>query len=790
MLRRYASAGDRDHRDHRDPFRSRELEFKYLYFKVQKLLNKKVVLTLKYEQLREPEIHMTIVKPLATRVIELASVANVHRVVGRGSPSQTPRLGPHDVPEGDRKVCSCLVFILLLLRYEYLIQSQNNLIRVDLLLTKATICEIVAIRMLREYKSRQRTRMLFISALKTEKFNTLELAVLTKSKKFLSQPVIVDILDRFYNGDLIVKNYNCDTGEAYSEEVSHLEEQPLIPESQSVVNYRYSNTSLGKIYTRTNVVPKYQSLVINMKLMFFSVLQFGLILNHKQMSRSLVQPGYVFRVTEVLFWGTVINLNIEQIIRLRSIEFVFLRKIMWTWVDFTLLLLTDFTLAMRVLMALGYVESGSYYDCFSIISIVLLPRMLSVFNNYEFFNMIILSLKKMVWNMIGLCFLFASLISGFYLSFISLAIDRTSSEIAFDMVKIFFAFTPAVWNNWDSYSNLGRAIQMGYLFLIQFIVGTILAIVLSEIFAKVSKSNKEEFVYFKATNLVVYFKAGTAFHRVDIMNNFILNIFKFPIVLIIYMYEQAVAAVRSRQADRSAMKNYTFLDKEKDFWGDNDLICLQDNDDDVSLMMLKSRQNSVFHAAPGRRQSQVDNLAFGNFGTNYSVNQPFANTPAHNALVPVQSIATLGLLRTASTDSLFLDEVLNKKYGTDRSGDKERIDARDRDTRDRERSDGKELRSVSGPSGPLETYQRIKLRKKHREEETRIFDKLANLEEMLAAMLPVTDPTIVRNTRTVSASTRPDDDLQLAEGMYDIAETLMDLLESLDDATLSDGESV
>lgn len=785
MLRRYASYNDRD-REHRDPIRAKELEFKYLYFKLQKLLNKKVVLSLKYEQLREPEIHMTIVKPLSTKVIEMAGVGNIHKVVGKSSsPNQTPKFGPHDVVSlAEQKVCGSLVFILLLLRYEYLIQSQNNLIKVDLLLTKANICEILAIRMLREYKSSQRTKMLFISALKTEKFNTLELAILTKSKKFLSQPVIVDIFDKFYNGDLIVKNYNCHTDEASSEEVvhhSHLEEQPLLPESKSVVNYRYSNTSLSKIYARTTLVPKYQSLVINLKLAFFSLLHFGLIINHKQMSHEKTEIGYLFLLTELFFWGTVINLNIEQIIRLRSIEFIFLRKIIWTWVDFTLLFLTDLTFVMRTLMALGKVESGMYYDCFSIISIVLLPRMLSVFNNYEFFNMIILSLKKMVWNMIGLCFLFASLISGFYLSFISLTIDRTNSEIAFDMVKIFFAFTPAVWNNWDSYSNLGRAIQMGYLFLIQFIVGTILAIVLSEVFAKVSKSNREEFVYFKATNLVVYFKAGNAFHKLDIMNNFILNMFKFPIVILIYVYEQMVAIIRSKQADTSAMKNYTFLDKDKDFWQDGDLVGLQDNDDDVSLMMLKSRQNSVFYSGlgGGRRYSQVDNFAANqNFASHVGVGP---STPA-NALMPVQSIATLGLLRTASTDSLFIDEVLNKKYGTNgtNSGTNNGTNNGSGNLVDSRPSEQPGYRSTSvNSAGPLETYQRFKLRKKRRDEDAKILDKLQNLEAMLASM-----------TSTEPKPIAADEEYPLADGngMYDIAETLMDLLESLDD-TLSDGDS-
>ena len=49
--------------------------------------------------------------------------------------------------------------------------------------------------------------MLFIKPLyevdQQYNFNTLELSVLCNAKKFLSQPIIVRILERFYNGELI-----------------------------------------------------------------------------------------------------------------------------------------------------------------------------------------------------------------------------------------------------------------------------------------------------------------------------------------------------------------------------------------------------------------------------------------------------------------------------------------------------------------------------------------------------------------------------------------------------------
>ena len=568
----------------------------------------------------------------------------------------------------------------MLLRFEFTIQAENNLIKYDILNTKATICEILAIKMLREYKAYDRINLLFTNPMRDDHFqnkfpsrissyNTLELAVLSKSKKFLSQPVIEQILDRFYEGELIVKRNNDIINESIVQSLldvnsmfKNLEEQTSLLNDKSdnaVINYTFKKLSLHKITTRANIVPKYQSLVMNMKLIFFAALHFILILKQKH-TKWYTDPSNTFmKITELLYWLLAFNFNFELFIKLRNINFKFLRKIIWTYADLILILLIDSAFFLRIFSLLNKVGTEDYHDAFSLISIVLLPRILSVFNNYEFFNMITQSLKKMLWKLIGLFFLFISLISGFYLTFISLAIDRNSYEIAFDMLKVFFGFTPAVWSNWDSYNNLGRAIQMGYLFLSQFIIATILAIVLSQVFSKVSLSNKEEFAYFKSTNLVVYFQTSDIFYEngfygksnrfttVGILYMF-MNLFKFPIILIIFIYELIVANINSKKGHNN-LKQFTFLNKEQDYYQDQDLVNMDsiDDDTDVSLMLVKTRNNSMFQAVPGRKISSVDNV-------NHATSHLFNN------LAPTKSI---GNLRSASTDSFIIDEILSKKYG-------------------------------------------------------------------------------------------------------------------------------
>ncbi|CUM66850.1 uncharacterized protein PRCAT00004534001 [Priceomyces carsonii] len=609
----------------------KDLEFKYLYFKLQQLINTKVSLSLKYEQLKTPEIHSTLIKPITLRIVDMADSCLLQKKVGNGSDShfmveQTPRFEPQLEP-CDLKLSINLIFILLLLRYEYLIQSENNLIRYELLITKANVCELLSIRMLREYKSTSRIALLFVEPMSThdKSFNTLELSVLTKSKKFLSQPIIIQTLDKFYNGELLMKKSR---GSYFDSEESTLLDT-------NVVNYHFNRVSINKVYTRSTIVPKYQSLVINMKLIFFILLYCVMILNYKHEFND----GVTMKFVEVLFWLFGLTFNFEFLVRVLNIEMKYLKKIIWHYVDFVLIILIDASFILK--------STALYYDVFSIISIVLLPRILSIFNNYEFFNMIILSVRKMLWKLFGLFCLFLSLISGFYLSFISLTLRLTSYEVAFSMLKVFFGFTPAVWDNWDNYGNLGRLVQMGYLFLIQFIIGTILAIVLSEVFSKINISNKEEFNYTKTINLIIYFKVSKlnyehSFYGTPILNK-VSNVFKFPIILIIYFYEKIVSQVYSRKINNvQDLKFFTFLSKDDDYYNDNDMINI-DDDSDASVI-LKSRKNSLF-----QRISSISE-------------NPKSNRN-NNDLAPIQSISTLGNIKSASTDSLFIDELLSKKYG-------------------------------------------------------------------------------------------------------------------------------
>ncbi|GEQ66469.1 hypothetical protein JCM33374_g132 [Metschnikowia sp. JCM 33374] len=807
--------------------RYRYIEFKYLYFQIQQQINKDVVLSFKYEQLKTPEIRISVIKPLVSKIVDLSSIQSLRNafsnqlVTTPGSMAfETPQFGPVGygalplIENSTSKISTCVIYVLLLLRYEYMIQSENNLIMYDLLLTKSTICEFLAIRMLREYSSTERINLLFINPMAhheehvqlkhtkhLDSFNTLELSILSKSKKFLIQPVIIGILDRIYNGELIMKDKNAnrpanlpqdsipststdrDLEESYLTakrtlapdfETGQAENNGLsTPESEDfekrVVNYKFNQTTLKKVFTRSNVVPKYQSLVINLKYGFLTVLFLILVFKHKyKYSPDFMGTNPAF---SILFWIVALSFNLDVIVKLLHIEFRFLKKIIWTYIDILIVTLIDISFVMRLLLGFGKIYSQTYYNCFSLISILLFPRMLSVFNNYEFFNMMIVSLKKMSWNVIALFCLFTSLIFGFFLCFISLTIDLSTYEVAFAMVKIFFGFTPAVWDNWESFDNLGRALQLAFLSLIQFVLTTILAIVLSNVFAKVSETNKEEFEYLKTTNLIIYLKWASfqspsrKVRRLTIVFDNVVKISKFPIILIIYFYEILIKENKKLlQKQRKDLKHFTFLNREDDLYGDTDMLLLTQlaDEEDVSSLRLSSRRGS--QGDPRVVPGGDANVAFATHANNGTHDILPRKKLIPRNLIPQQSQATMGGFRSGSLDSMFIDDFLGKRYGAGR------------------RRNASELRSrrIQSEAESKAEYQKSN---------EMLMVKLRELEDMLLQLVNTRTETDDKETSdyVVHTYTRDEDDPKLLDESCEENESIDEDDEEEDEESIMDG---
>ena len=79
-----------------------------------------------------------------------------------------------------------------------------------------------------------------------------------------------------------------------------------------------------------------------------------------------------------LFWIIGLSFNIELITKLYNIEWQFVRTIIWNYIDFCLIFLIDLSFALKI------ANTPIFSDVFSLIGIILFPRILSIFNNYKF----------------------------------------------------------------------------------------------------------------------------------------------------------------------------------------------------------------------------------------------------------------------------------------------------------------------------------------------------------------------------------------------------------------------
>lgn len=652
----------------KEQYQQRKLiNFKSYYFQIQNLININVLISLKFEQLKTPEILSTLIKPI---IVEIISITEKNQ-----SQLATPTTASHLLdPKSRLKISTFTIYILLLLRYEYLIQLENNLICFDLLVTKANVCELIAIRMLREYRSWQRIQMLFIkppqglidtnsdnnnnnmATMGMMDVNTLELSILSELKRFLSQPIVIHILKRFYNGDL-VHDGSClyyQNGQFRDDEKSALLGRKYGARKQHSSRYNMvaggdgnnrncnfttdydiedidgdldieetifddsrNKFSIVRIMNRSQLVPKYQHVLINLKLINFAIVYFIMVLKPK-LSPLLI---------ELYFWLLALSFNCEVFTKLFNIDHRFLHLVIWNHIDLLFILIIDLCFMFKFILR----WPQYYHDTFSLIGIILFPRILSVFNNYRFFNLILLSFHKMIFNLIGLVLFFFTLISGFYFTFITLSHTQTKQDVLFNMLKIFFGFTPSVWNYWDDFNTLGKIMQMSYLFLIQFIVGTILAICLSGVFTKTRENIEHEFNYFKLNNLVLYFKMGQLNQRRGVVNSYC-QLFQMPLVGIIVIYEAIMHILFKRRKSGTTtnedvdLKHFVFISNDYDGQFSDQLSVGGGPDTSQEVVAIKVN----------KRQAMKNH----------------------------QSISTLGgQLRTASTDSFFIDQLLNMKYG-------------------------------------------------------------------------------------------------------------------------------
>ena len=205
------------------------------------------------------------------------------------------------------------------------------------------------------------------------------------------------------------------------------------------------------------------------------------------------------------------------------------------------------------------------YDVLAADAILLFPRLFSVLDHYRYFSQLLIAFRMMAQDLVAVFFLILVSCSGFFvaltLSFGNDGIDSPSA-VAYALLQMLMGFTPAAWDRWDGYNNLGKLILTLFLFICHFLVVTILITVLTNSFMSIAQNANEEHQFVFAVNTISNVKSDALFSYIAPtnviqwlltplryfipfrqyvkINRTIIKVTHFPILFTIYAYERTI----------------------------------------------------------------------------------------------------------------------------------------------------------------------------------------------------------------------------------------------------------
>lgn len=513
-----------------------------IVLEIRDLFVERIETPLKYDQLRSPQVHSFLIKPLV-------------------SACKT------DLNPGT-------IYALLANMIQFAKESTSNVAMTGILGTRSMICEIVAIKLLKEYNEDDLISALTFDfyPLQTEEVEeqniprwqrifTLELAVKGEAKRFLANPSVTQVLEQIWNGDIM---FQKSLHKLHRIKFSNQEEAWRLGLGRPgpKLMYNYEDASIFKL-SRLRV-PRYRHL-LNLGSFCGLLCIYMLVLAKNTPHISM---------SEVVFTLWSLSFIIDEIAAFTDVGFTLYFLSLWNLFDLVILVLLT---SYAVLRYWAYMSGDSRiqqiaHDLLATVAIFLFPRLFSILDNYESFSRMVVSVRKMTIDLSVAWLVIVVFSSGFWVAFaMAFAREDSSSnpsKVAYDLMKILFGFTPTVWDSWNKYSVLGRCILLFYLFITHFVIMTILIAVLSNSFAMITENSHEEHRYLFAVNTISIMKSESSslfsyvpplnliewivrpttyflpMHQFLILNRTIIKITHFPVLFVIFVYERLYLSIK------------------------------------------------------------------------------------------------------------------------------------------------------------------------------------------------------------------------------------------------------
>jgi hypothetical protein len=442
--------------------------------------------------------------------------------------------------------------------------------------TRAMVCELIAIKLLKEYTARelidalsydfdplqgqmpavQRPVFALSNARKPNweesrpkstpraaRISCLEIAIRAQSKRFLAHPLVVQQLEAIWAGSIVfhsaadsmhrsrqpIPNQNTDYetfhGSGDPTITSRLADQASKLQPAKQREHRENvELTLRRTVTLYNPrdaslfklsrlrVPRYRNLL--------STCSFAVLLC--LFLAVLIRQSLEITVLEIFFWFWAAGYMLDEVVGFNEQGFSLYIASFWNTFDLGILLILIIHLCLRIYSVVipddrRHRVANLAYDILAADAVLLFPRLFSVLDHYRYFSQLLIAFRMMASDLIAIFVLIIISCSGFFvaltLGFGNDSID-TPASVAYALLQILMGFTPAAWDRWSGYNALGKTILTLFLFICHFLVVTILITVLTNSFMAIVQNANEEHQFVFAVNTISMVKSDALFSYV------------------------------------------------------------------------------------------------------------------------------------------------------------------------------------------------------------------------------------------------------------------------------------
>ncbi|KAI8582803.1 hypothetical protein K450DRAFT_268754 [Umbelopsis ramanniana AG] len=425
------------------------------------------------------------------------------------------------------------VFAWLSARCDYLKESYKDLGNTKLLQTRADVCEVVAIRLLKSYtpdmliyvltndfapnqSSKSASNLLKIYERKEQmeiaSMNALEVAIEGSAKNFVSSPLVQRLLDDIWRGNIVFFASAIDHPSSRIKWAYTLPTQTVdrakVPIPIKVATVNHADPHILRL-SRLRV-PRYKAFFETLIYCVFVFCYSMMLYNDICGSPN----GW-----EILFDFFVIGYTINEVTQFANAPSYYFQNL-WNVFDVGIFAISFAFMGLRLQdLIQGKDTCSDAYDVLAINAMLLWPRLLSSLDSLPFFGTFLVIIRRMLIDST----IFFALLAVFFLGFLQTfyALGRatyTWAQIGDLMLKIMLGSQFQGFEAAPNFGPFGPPVMILYVAISSLILVTILIAIFNESFSSIISNAHEEFLFLMCIKTVEQIQSDELFEYIPPFN--------------------------------------------------------------------------------------------------------------------------------------------------------------------------------------------------------------------------------------------------------------------------------